>query len=409
MTDKPDTYVGLDMGGRQTRCLVATRRDSRLQFHSCGVMPPVQWDDGDGREPQLTVDSVLEAVCEAEQGGNLTIVSAVVGIAGARVRSSLAHTEVAIPRRPGVVRVQDIGFAVKKAENGLLSTGATALQLVPLEFIVDSQRGLQNPLGLPAARLGAYVRVVSTLAEEHQHLNRLVNQASVRVEETILAGFAAAYSTLRQSERANGVAHLEIGKTSSSLTAYCGVGLRLASGLPIGRDHIVSDVARAFATKPAAASSLIADFGAAAYSDSPSAAYLAVPSTHPGFRDQVGRPWPRNMLDKIIALRVEECLELARDELQREGLSNGAVRSLVISGDVAALGGIKEMAQSIVGLRCRIGAPSQPENLPEPLRHPGWACAAGLVLYAHRLAYEPPGGYEKETKLATMRHQEEEA
>lgn len=409
MTDKPDTYVGLDMGGSQARCLVASGKDSRLVFHSCGAMPPLQSDDGGGSERQITVEAVQEAVREAEHDGDLTIVSAVVGVAGGQVRSSLVHTAVALRPKPGGVRLEDVGLAVKKAEHGLLSTSATALQLVPIEFSTDSQSGLRNPLGLPTSMLEAYVRVVSTLAEEHEHVKELVNRASVRIEETILAGFASAYATLRHSERANGVAHLEIGHTSSCLTAYCGAGLRLASGLPVGRNHIVGDVARAFATELSSASSLIADFGAAVYSDAPSSAYVAVPSTQPRYGGRAGRPWPRNMLDKIIALRVGECLELARDELRHEGLSSGAVRSLVLSGDVAALPGIKEMAQSILGMRSRIGVPFQPEDLPEPLRHPGWACAAGLVLYAHRLAYQPPGGYDKETMLATMRHQEEKA
>lgn len=407
MTDRPDTYVGLDLGGAQTRCLIASRKNSRLVFHSCGSMPSLRWDDEEDSERQMTVDAVREALHEAEQDGDLTIVSAVVGIAGAHVRSSLVHTAVRLAPNPGVVRLEDVGAAVRKAEHGLLSTTATALQLVPLEFSTDSQSGLRNPIGRPAMMLEAYVRVVSTLAEEHERAREFVNRASVQVEETILAGFASAYSTLQQAERANGVAHLEIGKTSSSLTAYCEAGLRLASGLPVGRDHLVGDVARAFTTEPSAASSLISDFGAAVYSDGPSGAYVAVPSNQPRYRAEVGRLWPRDTLDKIIALRVEECLELARDELRREGLYNGAVRSLVLSGDIAGLPGIGQTAQSILGLRTRIGVPCQPENLPEPLQHPGWACAAGLVMYAHRLAYQPPGGYDHNEMLAAMRNEEE--
>ncbi len=409
MTDKQNTFVGLDMSGTQTRCLVAASDGTRLRYLSCGSMPPVRWDDIDERDPQMTPESVLEAVCEAENGGGLTILSAVVGVGGAQVRSNLVHSAVALPRGQRAIRIDDVASVVRKAAGGVMSPNSTVLQLVPLEFVAGGQGGLQNPIGQRADHLEAYVRVISTPRAEHDGVRRLVNQTSVRVEETLLAGFAAAYGTLVDSERLRGVAHLEIGKTSSSLTVYCGGILRLASGLPVGRDDLVNDVSRAFATDPSIASSLIADFGSAAYNGEFSGAYVFVPGKDPSYQQEHGRMWPRDMLDKIIALRVEECMTLALDELRHEGLAGGAVRSLVVTGDVAELPGVRDMAQSIVGLRSRVGIPTRPDSLPEALRSPGWACAAGLVLYAHRLAFRPEGDHEDHRNYTAMRQEEKAA
>ena len=391
MTDKPETYVGLDMAGAQTRCLVAVADGSRLRFLSCGAMPPVRWDDAGSHEPQMTSKAVLDAVCEAEHGGGVTIHSAVVGIGSERVRSSLVHTAVAVPPDRNAINAQDVANAVKKASGGLLGPNPAVLQFVPLEFVADAGGYVQNPIGLPARRLEAYVRVISTEASEHEKTQRLVRDASVRVEETILGGFASAYATLRETDHLGGVAHLEIGKTSSSLTAYSGGRLRLAIGLPIGRDHVVKDVSMSFSTDWAVASSLVSDFGGAAWDSELTGAYVIVPSTDPAYRQQQGRPWPRHMLDKIIAARVEECLQLAYDELRHAGLYTGSLRSLVVSGDLATLPGISEMARAITGLKTRVGVPAQPLGLPDALSHPGWACAAGLVQYAHRLADRPTG------------------
>ena len=409
MTDKHNTFVGLDMSGSQTRCLVVASDGSKLRYLSCGSMPPVRWDDVDERDPQLTPESILEAVCEAENGGGLTILSAVVGVGGGQVRSNLVHSAVALPRGQRAIRMNDVGNVVRKAAGGVMSPSSTVLQLVPLEFVAGRQSGLQNPIGRHADHLEAYVRVISTPRAEHDGVRWLVNQASVRVEETLLAGFAAAYGTLVDSERIRGVAHLEIGKTSSSLTAYCGGTLRLASGLPVGRDDLVNDVSRAFAADPSIASSLISDFGSAAYNGEFSGAFVFVPSKDQSYQHDHARMWPRDMLDKIIALRIEECLTLALDELRHEGLSGGAVRSLVLTGDVAELPGVRDMAQSIVGLRSRVGVPTRPDNLPEALRSPGWACAAGLVLYAHRLAYRPEEDHEKNRNYAGMQQEEKAA
>lgn len=395
MTDKDNTFVGLDMSGSQTRCLVAATAGTNLRYISCGAMPLTHWSDAAERVPQMTPESVLEAVCEAEIGGGLTILSAVVGVGGARARSSLVHSAVALPNGQHTVVVDDVRNVVRKAAGGVMTPSLTGLQLIPLEFVVGRHSGLQNPIGLDADRLEAYVRVISTPRAEHDRVTRLVNQASVRVEDTVLAGFGAAYSTLFDSERSCGVAHLEIGKTSSSLTAYSGGTLRLASGISVGRDDLVNDVSRAFATEPLIASSLISDFGSAAYHSELNGAYVFVPSRDLSSAHDTGRMWPRNMLDKIIALRIEECMTLALDELRHEGLAGGAVRSLVLTGDIAELPGVRDMSQSILGLRSRIGVPARPEGLPAALRSPSWACAAGLVLYAHRLARRPE---EEETE-----------
>ena len=389
MTDKDNTFVGLDMSGSQTRCLVAASDGTNLRYVSCGAMPPTHWRDVAERVPQMTPESVLEAVCEAENGGGLTILSAVVGIGGAQARSSLVHSAVALPSGQRTVLVDDVRSVVKRAAGGVMSPSLTGLQLIPLEFVAGRHSGLQNPIGLYADRLEAYVRVISSPRAEHERVTRLVNQASVRVEETVLAGFGAAYGTLFDAERSSGVAHLEIGKTSSSLTAYCGGALHLACGISVGRDDLVNDVSRAFATDPLIASSLISDFGSAAYHSELNGAYVFVPSRDESSAHDNGRMWPRNMLDKIIALRIEECMTLALDELRHEGLAGGSVRSLVLTGDIAELPGVREMAQSVLGLRSRVGVPTRPEGLPEALRSPGWACAAGLVLYAHRLSHRP--------------------
>ncbi len=401
MTDKPNTYVGLDMSGAQTRCLVAAGDGLRLRHVSHGAMPPVRWDNSDLRDLQTTSDAVYEAISEAERDGGFTVVSAVVGVGGASVTSRLVHSVATLPAGQQTVAESDIGTAVRMSSNVVLGGNSTVLQLVPLDFAIDGRGGVSNPLGLPAARLEAFVRVIAVNREEHDQTRRSVNQASVSVEETVLGGFAAAYGTLREAECAQGVAHLDFGKSASSLTAYRRGAQCMASGIPVGRDHLVSDVARAFNTEHAVASSLISDFGGVDQAEEQSTAYVLVPSVDSVHGTDLGRPWPRKMLDKVIALRVEECMQLAQDELRHEGLMRGGAQSLVVTGDIAALPGIKDLAQSVVALRTRVGVPAQPEGLPTALRSPSWACAAGLVLYAHRLA-----GYSKPERIADMHRQE---
>ena len=374
------------MSGAQTRCMVAFGQGPRLGYLSHGALPLVRWNHSDRRDLQGTPEAVYDSILRAERKGGLTIASAVVGLGGASVGSRLVHAGATLPAGRQTVADSDIGNVLRLCSSAVSNRDWTVLQLVPQEFIVGERGRVRNPLGLPAARLEAFARVIAMHRAEHKRATRSVNQASVGVEETVLGGFAAAYGTLTKSECAQGVAHLDFGKSASSLTAFCEGALRMATGIPFGRDQLVSDVASAFSTGINVASSLVSDFGQVDQDQVGSTAFVMVPSDHSSQGNDLCRPWPRRTLNKVIGLCIEKCLALALEELHRDGLMCGGVQSLVLTGDIAALPGIKELAQSVMGLRTRIGVPNEPEGLPRALKSPRWACTAGLVRYAHRLA-----------------------
>ncbi len=390
MTDRPNTFVGLDLSGPVTRCLVATAEGSRLEYLGCGSMPPVRWDAHDSWDEQMSKQSVQEAIFEAERSVGQAIVSAVVGLGGHRVASHYVQQDTVLASRKSLVTMSDVRDAVQQCAAKVSGNDSMVLQLVPLEFGADSLRGLTNPVGLRAQRLRALVRVITTDRSAHERARDLVNRVQINVQETVLGGFAAAYSSLDREEVEHGVAHLDLGKESSTLTAYCGGVFRHASAIPLGRDQIVSDVGQVFNTDSAVASALITDFGRVHLGGKGSPCYVLVPETAGDGSRLLNRPRPRRTLDKIITFRLQACFELVRDDLSHEGLMNGAIRSLVLTGDLAELPGIAQLADRVVGLRTRIGVPAAPEALPIDLRSPKWACAAGLASYALRLA----GGLE---------------
>ena len=387
MTDKPNTFVGLDMSGALTRCLVAVANGNNLRYLSCGVMPPVRWDESEGTAGEASAESVYEVIREAEEGAGATIVSAVVGVGATNVSSHLAHTGITLPAGEGKIRTQDVQAVIEKAEQGLLHRGTTALQLVPLEFVAGPCKGLRDPIGYPANRLEAFVRIIEMRKSDHDSVSAMVNEAGIGIEDTVLGGFTSAFGTLTQAEMSEGVAHIDFGKTASSLTVYCRGCLRLATGLPIGRDDLVEDLARSLGTSGAVASSLITDFGRVEFDLGQSGVLVFVPGPNPNDPVGSGAMRPCNLVNRIITRRVNDCLQMANEEIRNIATRGDIIRSLVLSGDMAALPGIQERARDILRLGTRIGVPSKLQNLPPALQHPGWACAAGSVLYAHRLAY----------------------
>ena len=408
MTDKPNTFVGLDMGGALTRCLVAVATGHQLRYLSCGVMPPVRWDDSEGTAGEATAESVYEVIREAEESAGATIVSAVVAVGAGNVSSHLVHTGVTLPAGEARIRPLDVQAVIEKAEQGLLHRGTAVLQLVPLEFIAGPCSGLRDPIGYPASRLEAFVRIIAMRQSDHDGVSSMVNEAGIGIKDTILGGFASAFGTLTQAEMSDGVAHIDFGKTASSLTVYCRGSLRLAIGLPIGRDDLVEDLARSLKTSSAVASSLITDFGRIQFDLGQEGVLVFVPGPNPNSPVGTGAMRSCNLVNRIITRRVNDCLQMANEELRSLAIQGEAIRSLVLSGDMAALPGIQERARDVLRLSTRIGLPSKLHNLPPALQHPGWASAAGSVLYAHRLAYWQERNTHKQETLSSSGLRQEE-
>jgi cell division protein FtsA len=379
---KPHDYlVGLDLGSHSTRCLVALEENSRLRFISHGSAPAQGWSRGVIADQDPVLVSLEKAIEEAERNGGVTIDNAVVGVGGPHVKNNVSHSYINLPSWESEIQKEHVDAVIKAATQGPLSDDRTVLQVIPLEFSVDGQSGLRNPLGMHGSRLDVHVQVVSALAQAHNNIRVVVNRAGVVVEETLFEGFAASHAVLEQQEREMGVAVADMGASSIELVAYLEGDLQLAMSLPLGGEHFVNDVASVLRTPREAAEQIMEQYGCVPAAQTP----LNVMVEAPGLNDGRPREKPRRLLNEILEARCEELFEMMALQLSRSGFENRLVAGVVLTGGLACLAGTCDIAEHVLNANARVGLPPQLDDLPDELDHPGWATVIGLVLYAQRL------------------------
>ncbi|MBI1354416.1 MAG: cell division protein FtsA [Acidobacteria bacterium] len=381
MPRKQDYLVGLDLGSGATRCVVALEEDSRLRFISHGVVPTAGgWDKGVISDQDVVLESLEKAIEDAEKNGGMMVEAAVVGVGGPHLRSNVSHAALNLNSWENQIERRHVDEVIKRASQAPLSEDRVVLQAVPLEFAVDQQPGKRNPLGMNGRRLDAHVQVVSALAQAHDNIQAVVNRAGVVVEETVSEGFAAAYAVLEEQERDIGVAVCDLGAGSIELVVYLDNDLRLTTGIPIAGEHFVSDVASVLRTPREAAQRLIEQYGCVLPEQTPPNVTIETPDFQGGSQQR-----PRRLLNQILEARAEEVFELIGDEIKRAGFANRLVGGAVLTGSLACMAGLCDLAEKSLGVEARVGLPPRIEDLPDELDHPGWATALGLVLYAQRL------------------------
>ena len=373
--------VGLDLGASQTRCVVGVEENGRVRCISYGAAGSGGWRKGVIVDQDPVVQSIEQAVTEAEANGAMAVESAVVGV-GATVESATSRGGVMLPSGRAPIDRNALHTAVKAATRAQLGDDRMMLQAIPLDFAVDGQEGIRNPLGMAGRALEAQVRLLTASTQAHMNLTTVVNRAGMVVEETVFEPFAAALAAIGEQERQMGVAVVDLGAGSTDLVAYLEDNLRVAASIPIGGLHFSRDVSQVLRTPEAEAERLVEQFGSVLAESTAENSRIDIPSagSEPGLRDA-----SRRTLNEILQARAEELLLYIDKELARAGVAGQLIGGIVITGGLAKMTGLADLAERVLHTSTRLGLPAPLYDLPEELDEPGWTTAIGLLLYAHRL------------------------
>jgi cell division protein FtsA len=151
--------------------------------------------------------------------------------------------------------------------------------------------------------------------------------------------------------------------------------------IPIGGQHITSDIAKGLSTSMAHAERTKNLHGSVLTAPKDEQAMLDIPQF--GEEDDMGDVYkiPKSGLVGIIRPRAEEIIDLVRDRLQRSGVAPLAGNNVVLTGGGSQLLGLREHASRMLGKQIRIGKPLFVPGLVDSTSGPGFSCAIGMLKY----------------------------
>ncbi|MEZ5396305.1 MAG: cell division protein FtsA [Bryobacterales bacterium] len=156
MPRRQDYLVGLDLGSYRTRVVVAIEEDSRLRLIATGeATVEGGWENGAISDQDPVLASLEKAIEQAEQNGGMLVETAVVGVGGPHVRSNLSRAPLTLSSWEKEIERKHVEAVTKLAVQNVLGEDRALLQAVPIEFSVDQQSRVRNPLGMAGKRLDA--------------------------------------------------------------------------------------------------------------------------------------------------------------------------------------------------------------------------------------------------------------
>lgn len=379
MAKRENILVGLDVGTTKICAIVGEIvDDKRIDIIGIGTHPSKGLKKGMVVNIESTVESIKRAVEEAELMAGVQINSVYTGIAGGHIKGFNSRGVIAV--KDHEVTRSDIARVIDAAKAVAIPLDREILHVLPQEFIVDSQDGIKDPLGMSGVRLEAEVHIITGAVTSAQNIVKSINRAGLQMVEIILQPLASSEAVLTSDEKELGVAVVDIGGGTTDIATFVEGSVRHTAVLGIGGNHLTNDIAIGLRTPPAEAEKIKIKYGCASSELVKDNETIEVPSVG-------GRPpriLSRQLLAEIIEPRAEEIFTLVAREIEKMGYEDRVASGVVITGGTSCLAGMVEVAERVLNLPVRRGVPSGVGGLIDIVNSPMYATGVGLILYAHR-------------------------
>jgi cell division protein FtsA len=378
--------VALDVGTSKVVALVGELKpDGELEVIGIGSHPSRGLKRGVVVNIDSTVQSIQRAVEQAELMAGVEINAVYTGIAGSHVRSLNSHGIVAVKDKE--VTQGDIARVMDAAQAVALPADQRILHVIPQEYILDSQDGIRDPIGMSGIRLEARVHIVTGAESAAQNIVKCVQRCGLEVEDIVLEQWSSSYAVLTDDEKDLGVCLVDIGGGTTDLAVFAGGALRHTAVIPIAGDQVTNDIAVSMRTPTQYAEEIKIRYACALSQLANPDETIEVPSVG----DRPPRRLARQTLAEIVEPRYEELYNLIRDELRRSGFEEAVAAGLVITGGSAKMEGAVELAEEVFHVPVRLGVPHGVTGLADVVRNPIHATGVGLLLYARAQQFTPAG------------------
>lgn len=368
-----DLVVGLDIGTAKVMAVVAeVLPDGQLKLAGLGVAASSGLKRGVVVNIDATVQSIQQALKEAEMMADCKITRVYTGITGSHIRGQNS-TGMVIVRDKEVTPV-DVARVVETAKAVNIPNDQRLLLVEPQEFVIDGQ-DVKEPIGMSGGRLEVKIHIVTGAQSAAENIIKCVRRCGLEVEQLVLNPTASAAAVLTADEKDLGVAIVDIGAGTTDVAIYTDGAIRHTAVIPIAGDLITSDIAMALRTPTKDAEEIKIDHGVAKQ-------LLADPNEQvevPGLGDRGPRMLSRQALAGVIEPRVEEIFSLVHQVIRESGFEELLSSGIVLTGGSAVMPGMVELAEDIFLKPVRKGLPTYSGPLHDMMAHPRAVTVMGLL------------------------------
>lgn len=381
-----EIYTGLDVGTYAIRVAVGKpvpSPEGGEQIHIIGAVevPSAGVSKGTITNLEDAVSSISRALEQAERITGVPLSKAWVGINGSHILSQESRGVIGVGRSDGEIRDEDVGRSIEAARTVATPTNYEIIHVIPKSFTVDGQRGVKDPVGMNGIRLEVDAIIIQGLGSQIKNLTKAVYRTGLDIEDLVFSILATAEAVVSERQKELGVCVVNVGASTTSLVVYEEGDVLHTAVLPVGSDHVTSDIAIGLRTSIEVAEQVKLHH-ATCLPD-------GVQKKEEINLGELGAPdeeiVARRFVADITEARVQEIFEHVDRELKKIDRSGMLPAGVVLTGGGAKLSGILDAAKASFRLPVSLGTPIGVTSVIDRVNDPGMSTAMGLVLWGQHI------------------------
>jgi len=385
---KDNIIAGLDIGSTFIRLVIGQQisgpTGDELQVIGAVSVPTVGVSRGIVSSIEETTSSISACLEKAERLVGVPITSVWVSINDPHIKCERSKGVIAVGRSDGEIGENDVNRAIEAARALAVPVNYEILHVIPIKFSVDNQADIKDPIGMNGIRLEVDTLIVQGLSTQIKNLTKAIYRTGLEIEDLVLAPLAAAEAVLSTKQKELGVALINLGAATTSLAVYEERNLIHTAILPIGAEHITSDIAIGLRCPINLAERIKKDFGQATFDgvDKKDEFDVSQLVKEEEINDDISLV-SRRYVAEIINARVEEIFDKIDNEFKKIDRSGMLPAGIIFVGGGAELAELVEAAKKKLRLPAAVGLAKNVNVVIDKVKSPEFLTALGLVIWGN--------------------------
>lgn len=307
-------------------------------------------------------ESLKKAIATAEEELGIKITQAIVGVPKYPIRTDSAKQSIADRGEDTDIIAEDVeelkSFALSTYPNINANTesifGAVAQSFSDGEHFQIIENDI---VGMTSDILEGNFKIFIGKKSDLKKIDLAMDRAGIMSVNKFFTADTTANAVLYDAEMENGVALIDFGAGSTSVSIYQGNIMRHYASIPFGGNNITDDIKNEAEIPEKLAENIKLAYGA------------CMPEKLQNLSDKVlyirsingdsDKTLPLKYLSEIITARIEEITLAIMYEIEKSGFADLLRSGIVITGGVAQTANISTLVHDITGYKVRTGYPKQ--------------------------------------------------
>ncbi len=399
---KERTISAIDVGSSKVVTLIATgSRESQLTVVGVSTVPSRGLRKGQVVDIDEAVQAIAQGIEAAERMAGYSITSSFVSVGGSHISSINSRGVVAVAGNDNEITSEDVRRVTEAARAISIPSSREIIHVIPRDFVVDSQEGIKDPVGMTGVRLEVETHIITGAATSMRNLAKCIQQVGIDVEALVFSGLAASEGTLTETEKELGVALIDIGGGTTDVSLFVDGSIAHSVVIPIGGKNITNDLAIGLRGSLESAEKIKLELSRADKKETRieeesledrkekrekerKEDILDVSKLE--LAEDLGVLSKKTLVDGIIKPRLTEIFTLVGMEIKRSGYSGLLPAGIVVTGGASETVGLSQVGKEVLRMPVRVATPTGVSGLIEEVTTPAYSGAIGLLLYGDRFA-----------------------